>query len=124
MKFILVFFPFFLYAIQYWISFQYTVYNKQVINQKLEYARCMHEINTPTIASFKYFYHHKSLKDVFKYEQNEIIDMLSKSGIILHNTNRTINFYPDDKIKITYLPQRFDIIYKDGYLVFNLKGTE
>ena len=118
---LIIFFPLFLFATEYWISFQYTIKNNQVINEQLNISRCMHEINTPTKKEFKYFNHHKSLKDIFKYEKENIIDLFSKNGVILHNNQKIVNYYSDDKIKITYLPKRFDIIFQDGYIIFKLK---
>ena len=69
----------------------------------------------------KYFNQHDNLKDIFKYESENIIDLLSKQGIILHSTSQINNFYLNDEIKITYLPKRFDIIFKDGYMLIGLK---
>jgi len=77
--------------------------------------------NLPIKKSFRYFYYHNSLKDIFKYEKENLIDLFSKNGVIIHNSQKIINYYSDDKIKITYLPKRFDIIFKDGYLIFKLK---
>jgi len=117
----LLFFPLFLFATQYWISFQYTMYNNQIINEKFEVAKCMLQKNLPTIKQFKYFNQHSKLKDIFKYEKENLIDLFSKEGIILHQTQKIVNYYSSDKVKITFLPKRFDIIFKDGYIIFKLK---
>ena len=121
MRIYLLFFPLFLFATQYWISFQYTMYNNQIINEKFEVAKCMLQKNLPTIKQFKYFNQHSKLKDIFKYEKENLIDLFSKEGIILHQTQKIVNYYSSDKVKITFLPKRFDIIFKDGYIIFKLK---
>jgi len=121
MKFFL-FFPSFLLALQYYISFQYTIQNNQIINEKLEYSRCMDEKKLPIITTIKYFNKYNSIKDIFKYESENIIDILSKNGVIIHNSQKIINYYSLDKVKITYLPKRFDIIFIDGYIEFRLLG--
>ena len=121
---LIIFFPLFLFATEYWISFQYTIKNNQVINEQLNISRCMSEENLPTKKEFKYFNQHNSLKDIFKYEKEELIDLFSKNGIILHSSQKIVNYYSDDKIKVTYLPKRFDIIFKDGYIIFRLKGKK
>ena len=105
----------------YYLSFQYTVEDGQVINSQINYAKCMHSSNKKVIKYIKYFNQHNNIKDIFKYESENIIDLLSKNGIILHSDSKVTNFYLNDKIKITYLPQRFDIIFKDGYMMFGLK---
>ena len=116
-----LFFPIFLFATEYWISFQYTIQNNQIINEKFEYSRCMHSTTSKTIKEFKYFNKHTKLKDIFKYEKEDLIDLFSKEGVIMHNNQKIINYYSDDKVKITFLPRRFDIIFKDGYIIFKLK---
>ena len=116
----LIFLPLFLFATQYWISFQYTIKNNQIINEKLEYSKCMSEKNLPTIKTFKYFNKHTKLKDIFKYEKENLIDIFSKEGVILHQNQKIVNYYSDDKVKITFLPKRFDIIFVDGYIEFRL----
>ena len=116
-----IFFPFFLFATQYFISFQYTIKNNKILNERFDYSRCMDNKKLPTKKEFKYFYNHTSLKDIFKYEQSNLIDLFSKEGIILTDNQRIINYYLNDKVKITFLPKRFDIIFKDGYLIFKLK---
>jgi len=119
--FLLLFFPLFLFATQYWISFQYTMKNNQIINEKFEYSKCMYPTNSATIKEFKYFNQYKNLKDIFKYEKENLIDMFSKVGVIMHNNQKIVNYYSDDKVKVTFLPRRFDIIFKDGYIIFKLK---
>jgi len=116
----LIFLPLFLFATQYWISFQYTIKNNQIINEKLEYSKCMSEKKLPTIKTFKYFNKHTKLKDIFKYEKENLIDIFSKEGVILHQNQKIVNYYSDDKVKITFLPKRFDIIFIDGYMEFRL----
>ncbi|NPA55386.1 MAG: hypothetical protein GXO40_03395 [Epsilonproteobacteria bacterium] len=113
-----------LWGVEVYISFQYTIQNNQIINEKLEYSKCMSHSSAPIITQIKYFPHHDTLAGVLKYEKEEIIDVLSKNGVFVSNCNITTNFYNNDKIKVTYLPQRFDIIFQDGYLIFKLKGTQ
>ena len=117
---VIIFLPIFLFATQYWISFQYTIKNNQIINEKLEYSKCMSEKKLPTIKTFKYFNKHTKLKDIFKYEKENLIDIFSKEGVILHQNQKIVNYYSDDKVKITFLPKRFDIIFVDGYMEFRL----
>jgi len=118
---LLLFFPLFLFSTEYWISFQYTMKNNQIINEKFEYSKCMNPINSKTIKEFKYFNEHSNLKDIFKYEKEKLIDLFSKEGVILHQNQKIVNYYSSDKVKITFLPRRFDIIFKDGYIIFKLK---
>ena len=117
---LLLFFPLFLFSTEYWISFQYTMKNNQIINEKFEYSKCMNPINSKTIKEFKYFNEHSNLKDIFKYEKEKLIDLFSKEGVILHQNQKIVNYYSSDKVKITFLPRRFDIIFKDGYMEFRL----
>ena len=116
----LLFVPIYLFATQFYISFQYTIKNNKVINEQLNISKCMQELKLPIIKQFKYRYEHNKLKDIFKFEKEHLIDLFSKEGVILHNNQKVINFYPDDKIKITYLPKRFDVFFFDGYLIFRL----
>ena len=120
MKLFFLFFPLFIFATEYYISFQYTIQNNQIINEKLEYSRCMEDKKLPIIKTIKYFNQHNSIKDIFKYEAENIIDILSKHGVIIHNNQKIVNYYSSDKVKITYLPKRFDIIFVDGYIEFRL----
>ena len=81
----------------------------------------MESSNSKIIKEFKYFNQYKSLKDIFKYEKENLIDLFSKEGIILHQNQKVLNYISQEKIKITFLPRRFDIIFKDGYMIFRLK---
>jgi len=81
----------------------------------------MYLTHSATIKEFIYFNQHKDLKDIFKYEKENLIDMFSKAGVIMHNNQKIVNYYSSDKVKITFLPRRFDIIFKDGYMIFKLK---
>ncbi len=105
----------------YYLSFQYTVKDAQVINSQINYSKCMTTSDKKVKKYIKYFNKHKNIKDVFKYESENIIDLLSQNGIILDGSSKINNFYLNDKITITYLPKRFDIIFKDGYMMFGLK---
>ena len=80
----------------------------------------MSEKKLPTIKTFKYFNQHTKLKDIFKYEKEDLIDLFSKEGVIIHQNQKIINYYSNDKVKITFLPKRFDIIFIDGYMEFRL----
>ena len=117
---IFLFFPLFLFATEYYISFQYTIHNNQVINEQFNISKCMNQRKLKVIKTIKYFNKHTKLKDIFKYEKENLIDIFSKEGIIMHNNQKIVNYYPDDKIKITFLPKRFDIIFVDGYMEFRL----
>jgi hypothetical protein len=75
-----------------------------------------------TIKVFRYFNKHNNIKDVFKNENEQIISLLAKNGVIVSDNSIIQNQYNNEKIKITYPPQIFDIIFKDGVMIFKLKG--
>lgn len=59
------------------------------------------------------------LKICKKYK-DDIIDNLLKHSSVLYAHYLKDN----DRIKIVFLPKRFDIIIKDGFAYFYLKGDE
>jgi hypothetical protein len=56
---------------------------------------------------------------ICKKYKNQIIDNLLKYKIIVN-----AEYLQNDRIKIVFLPHRFDIIIKDGFAYFYLKGNE
>ena len=81
----------------------------------------MKKTNSKTVKSLKYSTNYTSLDEIFKYEKDKLIDFFSKEGVVLHQHQKIVNYHSDDKVKITFLPRRFDIIFKSGYVVFDLK---
>ena len=57
------------------------------------------------------------IKKVCDKNHEKIVDKLFKQQIIVTN-----EYNKDDITKIIYLPKRFDIIIKNGFAYFYLKG--
>ena len=64
--------------------------------------------------------YHK-IVDVCKFEQNKIVKYLLKYKFHISSNETKNNNYLFSKIKGVFLPQRFDIIIKNGCVKFYLK---
>jgi hypothetical protein len=111
----------FLKAEDYFLSFSYTFKNQQIIHTELNYSKALTNSKQKTLNSYKISTDEKNLKKFFIVHKEEIIDIVSKNGIVLYE-NSTFGNSINDKIKITFPPRRFNIELNHGYVLLELKG--
>lgn len=77
--------------------------------------------NNNEVFLFKFSTDYKKINDVCKYEQNRIVKFLLKYKFHISSNDIKQNNYLNSRIKGVFLPQRFDIIIKNGFVKFYLK---
>ena len=113
----------FISARDYFISFSFVSKNGKIIYNKFNCSNALSNIDTPKklifILPLK-----KNIKTTCLYYKDFIIDTLLKKGIYLYASDVLYSNYLKTRIKVTFLPIRFDIIIKDKRVYFYLKETE
>ena len=95
----------------------YVTHNYQLFSYKIEYSKAMTTSNSKTIHTITYYPKHKTIKEIFKYEADNIVDLLSKEGVIVFNNDKSSNYILQNRTKVSFPPKRFSIILKDGVLI-------
>ena len=62
-----------------------------------------------------------TIKNVCKFEQTKIVNYLLMKKFHIFSYEIKKNSYLFSSIKVVFLPKRFDIIIKDGFVKFYLK---
>lgn len=117
----ILFFPIFLFATDYYLSFQFITHDYKLFSYKIEYSKALTNPKLKTIKTIIYYPEHKTLKNIFKYEADNIVDLLSKNGVIIYNNDKTHNFILQNRTKLSFPPKRFNIILKDGIMIMQEK---
>ena len=61
---------------------------------------------------------------ICKKNKEKIINYLLQDKIYIYSNEKIRNFSINSRVVATYLVKRFDIIIKDGFAYFYLKGNE
>jgi hypothetical protein len=117
----ILFFPIFLFATDYYLSFQFVTHDYKLFSYKIEYSKALTNPKLKTIKTIIYYPKHKTLKNIFKYEADNIVDLLSKNGVIIYNNDEVNNFMIKNRTKLSFPPKRFNIILKDGIMIMQEK---
>ena len=81
----------------------------------------MTQDNKNEVFLFEFPTKYKNISDVCKFEQNKIVKYLLKYKFHISSNDTKQNNYLISGIKGVFLPQRFDIIIKNGFVKFYLK---
>jgi len=63
----------------------------------------------------------KNIKTTCQFYKYKIIDFLSKKGVVVYSNENLTKNNLNTKTKLTFIPKRFDIIIKNGFVKFYLK---
>ena len=107
-------------AQDYFISFAFIQKNGKIIYDKFncskplttKYSKSTFLFSLPLV---------KDIKTTCIYYKDKIIDFLLKDDIYLKKKKKMYKNYLKSRIKLTFLPKRFDIIIKNGEVKFYLK---
>ena len=113
----------FISARDYFLSFSIISKNGKIVYDKFNCSNALSNLNTPKIFLFRLPLK-KNIQTTCLYYKDFIIDKLLKKHIYVYSSDILYSNYLQNKIKITFLPVRFDIIIKDKEVYFYLKGTE
>ena len=106
----------------YFISFDFTSVNSKIISFHFNCARAMVKNYSQKIFLFKFKTKYKTIKNICKYEQSNIIKHLLKENFCIVSSVFKKGSYIISREKGVFLPKRFDIIIKNNYVYFYLKG--
>ncbi|WP_456479299.1 hypothetical protein [Nautilia sp.] len=112
--------PFFLFA-DYYLSYKAVVKNYLLLFSQLECSKTLTLKNSPKKLLFVLETGSESGKvtEICKRYKNEIINRLLRYQAVVNA------FYSkEDRVKIVFLPHRFDIIIKNQKTYFYIKGDE
>jgi len=106
----------------YFISFDFTSLNGKIISFHFNCSKAMININSKKKFLFRLKTPYKSVSRICKFQKNQIIDNLFKNNFYIYSyeLKRNKNFISYQKG--VFLPKRFDIIIKNNYVYFYLKG--
>jgi len=111
----------FLFGKDYYISFSFSSLNTKLIYTKFNCSKALTASKLPKKFLFK-IPCNKTIKKCCQLNQKMIIDKLLKNNIYIYSFNyMKNNIIFKNYSKLTFLPKRFDIILKDGYLYFYLR---
>jgi len=108
--------PLFLFA-DYFLSYNAVIKNSVLISSKLECSKCLTNKTSKKKLLFRLDVDEKNAVKICKKYKNEIIDRL-----LQYNTIINARYFTNDRIKIVFLPHRFDIIIKNSVAYFYIKG--
>ncbi len=106
----------------YFISFDFTSLNSKIITFHFNCSKAMVESYTKKRFLFKFKTPYKNIKKICKFQKNKIIDNLLKEKFRINAYILKRNNYIVSREKGVYLPKRFDIIIKNNYAYFYIKG--
>jgi len=109
----------FLYA-DYFLSFSFTSLNNKIVSYELNCARAMTNKNVKKIFLFKFSTPYHNVKEICKYQSQILVDKLMKLNSFVYSNEVIKNDY-HFRIKLTFIPKRFDIIIKNQVAYFYLK---
>ena len=108
------------FATDYYLSFQITSVNNQIVANKIEYSKAMTHSSAKRKFLFSFPTDCKSIEKMLENNKDKIFNLLLKEDILVTSTSLINNrFY--EKSKISYLPKRFDIIIKNQVAYFYSK---
>ncbi len=106
----------------YFISFDFTSINSKIISFHFNCTRAMVNNYSKKKFLFKFKTPYKDIEKICKLQKNKIIDNLLKEKFHINSFVLKRNNYIVSREKGVYLPKRFDIIIKNNYVYFYLKG--
>ena len=111
----------FINARDYFISFSFINVNGKIIYTEFNCSPALSYKNSSEKFLF-FFPLNKNITNTCKKYENQIIDNLLKQKIYVYSNEKLTKGNLKSRIKLTFLPKRFDIIIKDNYVYFYLKG--
>jgi len=110
----------FINAKDYFLSFSFINVNGKIIYANFNCSRALSYKNSPK----KYLFSiplYKDIKTTCKIYKERIIDNLLKQKIFIYSNEKLFKNNLTSRIKLIFLPKRFDIIIKNGFVKFYLK---
>jgi len=112
----------FLFANDYFISFQYKIKNYRVEFFNFNCAKALSVKNSKKVFLFSFPCDNENIQNCCLLNENKIVDFLLKKSVVISSEDELRSNSLQTSSKLTYLPQRFDIIIKDGIAYFYQKG--
>ena len=109
-----------MYGDDYFISFSFVNINSKIIISNFDCSKAL----TFDSSKKKYLFKlplKKDIKTTCKEFKEEIITHLLKNEVIIYSNEEVKQKYIKSRVKLTFLPKRFDIIIKNGFVEFYLK---
>jgi len=110
----------FINARDYFISFSFLNINGNIVYSDFNCVRALSFITSDKRYLFS-FPLHKDIKTTCKIYKEKIIDNLLKQKVFVYSDEKLFKNVLKSRIKLTFLPKRFDIIIKNGFVKFYLK---
>ena len=109
-------------AKDYFISFDFSSTDYVLRSYNFNCSAAMtNDNNQKYIFLFEFPTRYKNISDVCKFNQAKIIKYLLKYKFHISSNETKKNNYLFSRIKGVFLPKRFDIIIKNGFVKFYLK---
>jgi hypothetical protein len=108
-------------ADDYFLSFSLSNLNLNEVNYQLNISKALTVEDKKEKYLFKISCNENNIKICCKKNSEKIFNELLKRDIIVTSTSLISHKFFYEKTKIVYLPQRFDIIIKNGFAYFYLK---
>ena len=106
------------------ISFQYKSVNYVLKVSNFNCTQAITKSNKKAIFLFKIPTNDKNILLICKKNKDKIINNLFQNNMFIYSNEKVRNFSITSRVIATYLVKRFDIIIKNGYAYFYLKGDE
>lgn len=104
----------------YFISFDFVSKNSKIISFHFNCSKALTIKNSKRIFIFSLPLK-KNIKTTCDFYEKKIIDFLLKRKIVIYSNEKLVNNNLNTQTKLTFLPKRFDIIIKNGFVKFYLK---
>jgi len=107
-------------AKDYFLSFSFININGKIIYANFNCSKALSYKHSPK----KYLFSlplYKDIKTTCKIYKEKIIDILLKQKVFVYSNEKLSKNNSKSRIKLTFLPKRFDIIIKNGVVKFYLK---
>lgn len=105
----------------YYISFKYYVKNYRLVYSKFNCSKALTNSKAPKKLLFSFKCRGDISECCFKYK-DKIVDLLLKKVVFISSNDHIEKTKLTTTQKLTFLPQRFDIIIKNGSIYFYIKG--
>jgi len=104
----------------YFISFDFMSKNSKIIFFHFNCSKALTIKNSKKIFLFSLPLK-KNIKTTCNFYEKKIIDFLLKRKVVIYSNEKLEKNNLNTQTKLTFLPKRFDIIIKNGFVKFYLK---
>ncbi len=104
----------------YFISFDFVSKNSKIVSFHFNCSRALTIKDSKKTFLFSLPLR-KNIKTTCDFYENKIIDFLLKRKVVIYSNEKFVRNSLNTQTKLTFLPKRFDIIIKNGFVKFYLK---